>query len=297
MKGKKHRAILIFPPGSGKMRTFHVPKSFIIFFSILICLGFAGYFIPFNNFSLDVIEKNQKRNLDDQNIRMMQAIRPMRRFLDNLGDEIEKLERKKQKVARVLGLTEAQGRDVNHLKTAKTSLLSLDDLKTVVSKNYDLFSKVTEANIQNQEKAYFDVIPVIMPVFDKPLISNRFGKERDPFTQYSKMHYGIDLIVSRGSPVVATASGVVSKVEDGRVWGRRIFITNSYGFSTVYAHLGTVEVFAGKKVKKGDRIATVGLSGLTTGMHVHYEVWRNGKPENPEEYFFPQTMQSNPQGG
>jgi murein DD-endopeptidase MepM/ murein hydrolase activator NlpD len=287
MKGKKHRAILIFPPGSGKMRTIHVPKSFIILFCILACIGFAGYFIPFNSFSLDVIEKNQKRNLDDQNIRMMQAIRPMRRFLDNLGDEIEKLERKKQKIARVLGIAEAEGHDANRLKTAQTSQLSLDELISVVSKNYDLFSTVSESNIQNPEKAYFDVIPVIMPVFDKSLISTRFGKERDPFTQYNKMHYGIDVIVPRGSPVIATATGIVSKIEDGRVWGRRIFINHSFGFSTVYAHLGTVEVVTGKKVKKGERIATVGLSGLTTGMHVHYEVWRNGKPENPEEYFFP----------
>jgi murein DD-endopeptidase MepM/ murein hydrolase activator NlpD len=291
MKGKKHRAILIFPPGSGRMRTIHVPKGFIVLFGILICLGFAGYFIPFNSFSLDVIEKNQKRYLDEQNIRLMQAIRPMRRFLDNLGDEIDKLERKKQKVARLLGISDAPSREDNRIKPSKSTFLSLDDLMSVVSKNYALFSTVAESNIQKPERAYFDAIPVIMPVSDKPLISTKFGKERDPFTQYNKMHYGIDLIVPRASPVIATASGVVSKVEDGRVWGRRIFINHSYGFSTVYAHLGTAEVFTGKKVKKGDRIATVGLSGLTTGMHVHYEVWHNGKPENPEEYIFPQLMQ------
>jgi murein DD-endopeptidase MepM/ murein hydrolase activator NlpD len=290
MKSNKHRAILVLPPGSGRVRTVHVPGSFIIIFCSLIGLGFAGYFIPFNSFSLDVLEKNQKRNLDEQNIRLMQAIRPMRRFLDNLGDEIEKLERKKQKVARVLGIAQPRIIDENRLKNTKSSFLSLDALMSVVSSNYSLFSTVAESNANKPEKAYFDVMPVIMPVLDKPLLSTRFGKERDPFTQYNKMHYGIDLIAPRGSPVIATASGVVSKVEDGRVWGRRIFITHSYGFSTVYAHLGTVDVFTGKKVRKGERIATVGLSGLTTGMHVHYEVWRNGKPENPEEYFFPQIM-------
>ena len=269
------------------MRTIHVPKSFIIIFCLLICLGFAGYFIPFNSFSLDVIEKNLKRNLDDQNIRLMQAIRPMRKFLDNLGDEIEKLERKKQKIAKVVGITEAPSHIEKRLKNTKASFLSLDELISIISKNYVLFSKVAESTIKKTEMTYFDVIPVIMPVLDTPLISTRFGKERDPFTQYNKMHYGIDLIAPRGSPVVATASGVVSKVEDGRVWGKRLFINHSYGFSTVYAHLGTVEVFTGRKVKKGDRIGTIGLSGLTTGMHVHYEVRHKGTPKNPEDFFFP----------
>jgi murein DD-endopeptidase MepM/ murein hydrolase activator NlpD len=290
MKGKKHRGILIFPPGSSKVRTIHVPKSFIVVFGCLICLGFAGYFIPFNSLTLDVLEKNHKRNLDDQNKSLLQTIRPMRRYLENLEDEIKKLERKKQKITKVLGTEEIPALDANRYKNTKTSFLSLDNLIAIVSKNYNLFSTVAESNLNNQEKAYFDAMPVIMPVFDSLRIATRFGRERDPFTQYTKMHYGIDLIAPRGAPVIATATGVVSKVEDSRVWGRRIFITHPYGFQTVYAHLGTVEAFTGKKVKKGDRIATVGLSGLTTGMHVHYEVWRNGKPENPEDFFFPHTL-------
>jgi murein DD-endopeptidase MepM/ murein hydrolase activator NlpD len=291
MKGKKHRGIVVFPLGSGKIRTIHVPKSFIIVFCCMVVLGFAGYFIPFNSFTLDVLEKNQKRNLDDQNKSLLHAIRPMRRYLENLGDEIEKLERKKQKITRVLGGEEALAHEEKPPERMQSSSLSLDEVMSIVSWNHLLFSHVAESNLKKPEKAYFDAIPVIMPILDNPLISTRYGRERDPFTQYDKMHYGIDLIASRGSAVVATASGVVTKVEDTRVWGRRIFITHSYGFSTVYAHLGSVEVFLGKKVKKGDRIATVGLSGLTTGMHVHYEVWHNGKPENPEAYFFPKTLQ------
>jgi murein DD-endopeptidase MepM/ murein hydrolase activator NlpD len=292
MKGRKHRGILVFPPGSGKVKTIHIPRSILIVFGCVVVVGFAGYFIPFNNLSLDVLEKNQKRNLDDQNKSLLQAIRPMRRYLENLGDEIDKLERKKQKITRVLGGEQALAREDKPAETKKSSSLSLDELVLFVSWNHDLFSRVAQSNLQNPEKAYFDGIPVILPVWDNPLVSIRFGRERDPFTQYDKMHYGIDLIAPRGAAVIATASGVVSKVEDSRVWGKRIIITHPYGFSTVYAHLGTTEVFSGKKLKKGDRIGTVGLSGLTTGMHVHYEVWRNGKPENPEAYIFPASAQA-----
>jgi murein DD-endopeptidase MepM/ murein hydrolase activator NlpD len=70
-------------------------------------------------------------------------------------------------------------------------------------------------------------------------------------------------------------------------WGWRIKLNHKYGFSTVYAHLGTVHVVNGKRVKRGDVIATVGISGLTTGPHLHYEVWQKGKQVNPLDYIFP----------
>jgi|GEM_PF-630856 murein DD-endopeptidase MepM/ murein hydrolase activator NlpD len=284
---KKRKAILIVPPNGKGVRTIRIPQGIIIFFAVLLCCGFAGYFIPFNNFTLDVVETNQKRNLDEQNKRLVSAIRPMRKFLENLDNEIDKLEQKKQKIAKILGIAGPAIQSENRSKNEKASLLSLDNLMSVVAKDYSLFSTIAASNGKPPASAYFDVIPVIKPVVDSMFTGMRFGMTKDPFTDYSKMHYGMDFFLPRGSPIIATASGIVGKVEDGRMWGRRILINHAHGFSTVYAHLGTVEVFAGKKVKKGDEIATAGLSGLSTGVHVHYEIWHNGKAENPEEYFFP----------
>jgi murein DD-endopeptidase MepM/ murein hydrolase activator NlpD len=286
MKERKRKAILIVPPNSSGIRNIRVPAWVFILLAVLICLGFSGYFIPFNSFTLDVVEKNQKRNLDEQNIKLLSYIRPMRKFLDNLGEKVEGLERKKVKVSAMMGIGEAGHRGDVQADNLKASLLSLDQLTNLVIKNDALFSSVAESN-KKGESSYFDDIPMIKPILDSALIAARFGMEKDPFTENNKMHLGIDFIASRGAPVVATASGIVAKVEEGRIWGRRIFINHGHGFSTVYAHLGTVEAFSGKKVKKGEQIGTAGLSGLTTGVHVHYELWRNGKPINPEEYFFP----------
>jgi Peptidase family M23 len=293
MKDRKRKAILIVPPNGSGIRNIRVPGWVFIILIILICCGFAGYFIPFNNFTLDVVEKNQKRNLDDQNKKLISYIRPMRKFLDNLGDRVEGLERKKSKVSAMMGIGETGHRDNVRSHTLTPSLLSLDDLTDLVIKNYSLFSRAAESNKMQGESAYFDNIPIIKPVLDSALIAARFGTENDPFTESSKMHLGIDFIASRGAPVIATASGTVARVEDGRMWGHRIFINHGHGFATVYAHLGTVDAFAGKKVKKGDQVGTAGLSGLTTGVHVHYELWHDGKPINPEEYFFPAFAESN----
>jgi murein DD-endopeptidase MepM/ murein hydrolase activator NlpD len=293
MKRKKHKSILIVPPSGSGIRSIGIPTWVFIAIMILIAGGFVGYFIPFNNYTLDVVEKNQKRNLDDQNNRLLSYVRPMRKFFDNLGDKVEGLERKKLKISTMLGIGESENKRIKKSKNLKPALLSLDEITGVVVRNYSLFSGVVQANKDRGDDAYFNTIPIIKPVLDSALIAARFGKEKDPFTETGKMHYGIDFIASRGAPVVATASGVVAKVEDGRVWGHRIFVTHAHGFETVYAHLGTVETVAGRKVKKGDQIGTAGLSGLTTGVHVHYEIWHDGKPENPEDYFFPEFAVSN----
>ena len=293
MKDRKRKAILIVPPDGSGIRNIRVPGWVFIVLFILICCGFAGYFIPFNNYTLDVVEKNQKRNLDDQNNKLLSYIRPMRKFLDNLGEKVEGLERKKLKLSAMMGIGERGQRRNVRSQNLKASMLSLDELSNLVIKNDALFSSVAESNKMPGENTYFDDIPIIKPVLDSALIAARFGSEKDPFTENNKTHLGIDFIASRGAPVIATASGIVAKVEDGRIWGRRIVINHNHGFASVYAHLGTVNAVAGRKVKKGEQIGTAGLSGLTTGVHVHYELWRDGKPINPEEYFFPAFAASN----
>jgi murein DD-endopeptidase MepM/ murein hydrolase activator NlpD len=113
---------------------------------------------------------------------------------------------------------------------------------------------------------------------------------KDPFTGDLKDHKGIDFSAKRGTPVIATASGVVDLVENHKYWGNRIRIKHRYGFSSVYAHLGTVNVRMDQKVKKGDEIGTIGLSGLTIGPHLHYEIRRHGTLIDPENYFFPEDI-------
>ncbi len=293
MKVRKNKAILIMPPTGKGITTIRLPVGIIIFSCILLCCGFAGYFIPFNSFTMDVVEINRKHNLDDQNKRLVSAIRPMRKFLENLDKEIDKLGQKKEKISRLAGVTLSGMEGEDRPKNVRASLVSLDSLMSTAAANYSLFSNVATLNGAAPQGA-FDAIPMIKPVIDNYFVGARFGKCKDPFTNYSKMHYGIDFFMARGAPVIATASGTVTKVEDGKMWGRRISITHPHGFSTVYAHVGSIEVFVGKKVKKGEQIAAAGLSGLTTGVHVHYEIWHNGKAENPEDYFFPEAIAAAP---
>jgi hypothetical protein len=114
--------------------------------------------------------------------------------------------------------------------------------------------------------------------------SSGFGFRRDPFTGTIRMHNGIDISNRIGTPVYASANGVVifAGVESG--YGNVITINHGYGITTKYAHLNEIVVREGDAVKRGDKIGTVGVTGRSTGPHLHYEVRINGMPIDPKTY-------------
>ena len=102
------------------------------------------------------------------------------------------------------------------------------------------------------------------------------------------MHNGIDIAAKEGTPVVATADGIVVQEEykeKGKGYGRMILIRHNETYTTMYTQLSAFNAKVEQKVKKGDVIGYVGQSGISTGPHLHYEVWKNNKPVNPEDYF------------
>jgi murein DD-endopeptidase MepM/ murein hydrolase activator NlpD len=114
--------------------------------------------------------------------------------------------------------------------------------------------------------------------------SRGYGMKGDPFTGYKRMHNGIDIANRTGTPVVASANGVIKKVGSAGGLGEIVVIDHGYGFVTRYAHLSKSKVKRGTKVKRGEVIGLMGSTGYSTGPHLHYEVLRNGKSLNPNRY-------------
>lgn len=117
-------------------------------------------------------------------------------------------------------------------------------------------------------------------------ISSGFGYRLDPFGKRSpKRHNGIDFAGKPDSPIVVTADGVVRHAGWVPSYGQAILVDHGFGYSTLYAHTTQIQVKAGDVVKRGDKIATMGSSGRSTGTHLHYEVWKDGQAVNPRNYF------------
>ncbi|MGP4845688.1 M23 family metallopeptidase [Marinobacter sp. 1Y8] len=115
-------------------------------------------------------------------------------------------------------------------------------------------------------------------------LSSRYGYRSDPFTGKRTWHAGVDLAGKNGSDIIAVAAGVVTFAGDRHGYGNLVEIDHGDGLITRYGHCKKVKVAVGDVVQKGQVVALMGSTGRSTGPHVHFEVHRGGKTQNPEDY-------------
>jgi len=132
-----------------------------------------------------------------------------------------------------------------------------------------------------------DNIPSILPIEEKKIerIASHYGMRFNPILNVKKLHTGIDLAAPVGTAILATADGKVTLSEFSEGYGNHIKITHDQTYSTMYAHMASLEVKEGETVKAGQVIGLIGNSGKSLGVHLHYEVLKNGEKVNPVEYF------------
>jgi murein DD-endopeptidase MepM/ murein hydrolase activator NlpD len=130
------------------------------------------------------------------------------------------------------------------------------------------------------ERAFFLKIIFLFPL-DQAVVTSGFGPRSDPFTGHPSFHNGIDLAAPIGAMVLATQDGVVSETGFNDVIGKFVRLAHPGGYETLYGHLGGVFVTAKESVKAGRPLGKVGLTGRTTGPHLHFEVQKQGKRIDP----------------
>ena len=144
-------------------------------------------------------------------------------------------------------------------------------------------ASVAEINeFLHAQKDIFKATPRAMPADGS--ISSHFGTREDPRSAEDKFHAGIDVRAPSGSPIRATADGIVSFSGWSGKNGNLVALEHGFGFRTIYAHNRVNIVKIGQSVKRGDVIGNVGTTGNATGSHIHYEVWKDGKPVNPGKF-------------
>lgn len=144
----------------------------------------------------------------------------------------------------------------------------------------------TVANIRDylsEQRDIYMSTPKGWPV-KKGYISSKFGNRMHPKMHVREFHTGVDIAARPGSPVRATADGIVSYSGWSGANGNLVVIEHGFGYSTCYAHNKELLVKVGRHIKRGDVIAYVGSTGRSTGPHVHYEVWIDRKSVNPIAY-------------
>jgi len=154
---------------------------------------------------------------------------------------------------------------------------SLDDASIKQHNGFESILKKLE-----EKRSILVSTPSILPA--NGWISSQFRYRISPFTNRREMHKGLDIATAKGSPIIATADGIVTFSGVKGLFGKAVVIDHGYGISTRYAHCYKILKKTGDIVKRGEIIACVGNSGKSTGPHLHDEVRLNGVQVNPERY-------------
>lgn len=162
-----------------------------------------------------------------------------------------------------------------------TAILDANDLSTdTITSGQTLFLPGARMRSDELKKALGELF--IYPIRGR--LSSTFGWRNDPFTGARRFHAAIDLAANTGTPVKVAMDGKVSAVGVNAVYGNYVIVAHSGGYQTMYAHLSAIRTTKGSRVTQGERIGDVGTTGYSTGPHLHFGVYRNGRAIDPLQF-------------
>lgn len=164
----------------------------------------------------------------------------------------------------------------------------IQKLKYKINLQAKSYKQIIEDFERNEDR--MQAVPSIKPIREDKINKDiqalsGFGWRLHPVFKVMKMHTGIDFGARAGTPIYATGNGVVTRVESrGSGYGNNVIISHGYGYESLYAHMQTIKVRPGQKVKRGEVIGLVGSTGTSTSPHLHYEIIKDGVKVNPMSY-------------
>ena len=268
-----------------------------------VSLGMAVFYFWLYAYVLD-LEPPKTALLKKKNAEWCSRVEMLNRKLDESSEALTSLQMRDDDIYRsIFGMNDipsevrnagfggvnryAHYDDVDPNGLLKKTAVRIDVLtkKTFVqSKSFDEVAQLSRR--AGEMASCIPAIPPMNPDPKKYRFTSQFGYRRDPFTGRSKRHTGVDFAMKPGNPIYSTGDGVVESVKFELFgYGNQVVIDHGFGYKTRYAHLKSVGVAEGMKVKRGECIGLSGNSGRSSGPHLHYEVLYRGSHVNPANYF------------
>jgi murein DD-endopeptidase MepM/ murein hydrolase activator NlpD len=257
--------IMLIPHSKTRPVNFKVP--FIGMFTTLVLCCFGIVYI----FSIAVDTFEYYRMKDKLNYYSQQ-------FLE-LNKTMTALKKAENEFKRLFSL-KSKEKVLENLDTSDSGSIDMENLKHQIKSTVESVGEIKDY-LRTQRDIYV-ATPKGSPVVG--MISSHYGQREHPRSGEENFHSGIDISSSPGNPVKATADGIVSFSGWSGGSGNLVVLEHGHGFSTFYAHNRSIPVKVAKKVKRGDIVGYVGSTGNSTGPHVHYEIWKDGKPIDPVNY-------------
>jgi len=290
--------VFIVPQDPSHVRKFKLPLKVWKIMLVIFGISFAGFsymIFDYTNLKFKTHELNALRKENTEQKIQLQAFASKMTDLEFQMAKLKQFDKKLRIITnmevpagsnQVLGIGgPSPEEDMTTLVSAKDGLIKqihsdLDQLKTEAMVQEKSFTELHEYLFK--QTSLFASTPAIWPA--RGWVTSIFAYRISPFTGPRQMHEGLDIANAVGTPVVAPAAGIVSRVDRENGLGKMIVINHGYGIVTKYGHLSESYVHVGQRVKRGDKIAAIGNTGRSTGPHIHYEVVVNGVHVNPEKY-------------
>lgn len=283
--GKRFSLILI-PEGNSKVRRWKLSGSLFyglasawLLVTVVAVLFACAYFN-------ERVDHQELMSLRQENTLQRQELQRVAGSLDSLTSELTSLAASEA----LLGQLSSFDDEPEGLPVAIGGLppeeLVVDDLQQRIDGLHDALElrrqrQETIHNLLNDQVSISRATPKGWPT--RGWLTSYFGMRTSPITGRRVIHEGLDIAANTGTPIYATADGVVSTVVYSSSYGKTVKIDHGYGYRTIFAHTSKILVKAGQRVERGDLIAKVGNTGRSTGPHLHYELRLDGVPIDPRK--------------
>jgi len=297
---KEYFTLLIFGDKTSKSRHLRVPKKtvkvvlYLLAFVVLSITFFVCDYIQVRKEGFELSRLRQEAQTQKSQIHFFSA------RIEDLEKQLSKLKNLDKRIRIIANLETGQettpfmgmggpspsdirdrlkaGKDENGLVQQMKS--DVARLQSEAAQQEDSLSELEK--LLQDKKDMLVHTPSVWPTHG--WVTSGFGFRTNPFTGLTQMHEGLDISNRVGTQIIASADGIVVDIGNDWAYGKMVVISHGFGMISQYNHLAKALVKIGQKVRRGDKIAELGMTGKTTGPHLHYEVRMNGIPVNPTRY-------------
>jgi len=306
--------ILYISKKTGKTHIFHIPGILPPFILLVSTSILTIAILMTANYIINMKTTLELENLRDESLGLQSEVEALNSKIRNIQDTVNQVNYYSDKIKKVTTRSDDRKSGTNSKSTSQNESIIPSGIGPLTKEEYEISNKVTGLKYESLElKSLFDIaqesefrtskqledlkhflveaqknalklqsIPDIAPVRGR--LTSTFGWRVSPFSGQGRIHFGLDIAAPKGSPIYATANGIVLRVSQSDDFGKFIEIIHEKKMVTRYAHTSVIYAKEGAKIKKGDIIAAVGNTGHSTGPHVHYEIEVNGKKHDPENF-------------
>jgi murein DD-endopeptidase MepM/ murein hydrolase activator NlpD len=276
----------------------HWPSIILTLFGVLVC-GFL-FFVAMVWLQNRLVETPAERALTSENNTLVHYKAQLETQLDDANTQLNALEETDKNLYEKI--FEAKRAEKKEHKVNKELLLAdgpafQEVMGSLLSKSSELLSSSQtrnqyfseNASVKKDDISVLSSLPSCAPLanFDASNVVSGYGMRINPFHKGLYHHEGIDLAAPRDTEVLSAGKGTVIQVNYSELqagYGNYLIVDHGNGYVTQYANLGSIKVFYGQRIAKGDPIATIGISGGSIAPHVHFEVLKDGKNVDPVKF-------------